>query len=109
MDENLVDSARAVLRHRGTEEQKRLAFPEFFENHNKLFHIICSGRCDLRHLEMMMSRLQDVHSGSMTLETASTSVAGSLNATYIDPVIQPPTPEQAANGKETVVKIVEHR
>lgn len=106
--EQLLVSARAVLAHPGSEDQRRAAFPEFFLSNPRLFDIICSGRCDLRHLEMMVSMLRDIGQGTKTVEEASSVVADTLNLTYIESVIGAPTPEQAVRpGQETTVSVVE--
>lgn len=109
LDRNaLLQSAKAVFDHNGSPEQRAAAFPEFVRDHAKLFRMICSGRCNLDHLELMLSRLADIESGSMTVEQASTVVANSLNATYIESVVKAPTPEQAAApGQDTVFTVVQ--
>lgn len=106
----LFENAQAVLAHHGTFEQRGAAFPEFRKIHPKLFNMICSGRCDLGHLQLMLSRLADVEAGTMSVEEASAAVAGSLNATYIESVVLPPTTEQAvAPGQETNITVVQPR
>lgn len=104
----LLQDARAVLRHPGTQQQRREAYPDFFENNPRLFDIICSGRCDLRHLEMMIKMLADIETGEKTVEQASSVIADKLNLTYIESVVGAPTPEQAVKpGMQTEVKVVE--
>lgn len=104
----LFKNAEAVLAHHGTVAQRGEAFPEFAKNHSKLFKMICSGRCDLSHLEMMLSRLADIEAGTMSVEEASTVVANSLNAKYIESVISSPTAEQAiAPGQQTSITVVQ--
>lgn len=102
----LLAGAEAVLAHPGSEDERRDAFPEFYEENPRLFGIICSGRCDLRTLEMMLSMIGDVEAGTMNVSDASGIVANSLNLTYIESVLPPPTPEQAvAPGQDTKVTL----
>lgn len=106
----LLSMARKVLEFKGGETERRDAFPYFFENHNRLFNIITSGRCDLGHLEMMMSMMENIDSGAMTVSSASIEVANMLNAIYVDPVVPKPTTDQAVKpGEETSVTVIENR
>lgn len=102
----LLAGAEAVLAHPGSEDERRAAFPKFYEDNPRLFGIICSGRCDLGTLEMMLSMIGDVEAGTMNVSDASAIVANSLNLTYIESVLPPPTPEQAvAPGSDTKVTL----
>lgn len=104
----LLSHARAALCHPGSAEERRKEFPVFYATNPRLFDIICSGRCDLRHLEMMVDMLGQIDTGTKTVEEASSVVANTLNLTYIESVIGTPTPEQALKpGTETKVTVVE--
>lgn len=104
----LLQSARAVMQHKGSELERQAAYPDFYNSHPRLFEIICSGRCDLHHLETMVKLLADIEAGEKTVEEASSVIANRLNLTYIESVIGPPTPEQALKpGMQTEIKVVE--
>lgn len=104
----LLHDARAVLHHPGNETERQLAYPDFYASNPRLFDIICSGRCDLRHLEMMIKMLADIDAGKKTLEQASSVIAEKLNLTYIESVIGTPSAEQAVQpGMQTEIKVVE--
>lgn len=104
----LLKTAHEVLRHPGSPEQRQAAFPEFYLSNPRLFDIICSGRCDLGHLSLMVSMLHDIDEGSKSVEEASSVVANTLNVTYIESVVGAPTAEQAVKpGTETNVTVVE--
>lgn len=104
----MLNVARQILAFAGGENERRNAFPDFYENHNKLFNIICSGRCDLTHLEMMFNMMNSVETGEITADDASIAVATRLNATYVESVIPVPTPEQAVRqGEETKITVIE--
>lgn len=106
----ILADARRVLDFDGGDEEKRAAFPKFYEDNTKLFSILCSGRCDLRHLEMMLELMDTVDLGTKTVSTASAEVAGVLNAAYVDSVVPKPTPEQACRkGEKTRVTVAERR
>lgn len=90
----LLENAQAVLDHNGSDDERQAAFPEFSQSNSKLFRMLCSGRCNIDLLQMMMSRIADIESGTMSVEQASANIAHSLNAKYIESVLPPPTPEQ---------------
>lgn len=106
----MLHTARAVLAHGGTEEERRSAFPDFQLAHPKLFRIVCSGRCELSYLETMLRRMEDIEAGRSTVDDASKEISETLNRDYIESVIPPPTEEQAAGpGKEHAVEVTESR
>lgn len=104
----MMATARAVLAHPGTESERKREFSGFQASHPKLFGIICSGRCELTYLESMLRRMDEIEAGISTVEEASLEVAGELNRNFVDSVVPPPTPEQAASpGEGPVVQVVE--
>lgn len=106
--QKLLECAREVMTFPGGEEERRASFPDFFENHNRLFNIICSGRCDLSLLEMMLTKVEEIESGTTTVSSASAVVAGRLNALYVDSVVPQPSSDQALRkGEETRVTVIE--
>lgn len=97
---HIMSDARDILAFNGSDTERASEFSEFAVAHPKLYGILISGRCDLRHLEIMFTNMDRIESGKVTLEQASKDVSDDLNATYIESVLPKPTAEQIRKASE---------
>lgn len=96
----IMSVARDILAFEGTNDKRDSLFQEYKATYPKLYGILVSGRCDLRHLEIMFSNMDMLEKGNITLEMASKKVSDDLNQTYIESVLPKPTLEQLRKVSE---------